>query len=171
MYRPIPADWLSPWWDKQEGQLTEDAWSGKLFGFIWICLALQFSRKVKGESKNRTAASIGNLVNCICWGGKQWILLLESYTLTMTKVASRHVARSQHVGCERKWGKLNEGLGDFDHPVWKVQSEYVPNGLREGGITAPDRPPSDLHWTHSLLLEVVQRNRNVSDSQHKEPET
>ena len=60
MYRPIPADWLSPWWDKQEGQLTEDTWSGKLFGFIWICLALQFLRKVKGESKNRTAASIGN---------------------------------------------------------------------------------------------------------------
>ena len=51
MYRPIPADWLSPWGDKQEGQLTEDTWSGKLFYFIWICLALQFSRKVKGGSK------------------------------------------------------------------------------------------------------------------------
>ena len=52
----------------------------------------------------------------------------------------------------------------------KVQSEYVPNGLREGDITAPARPPSALHWTHSLLLEVVQRNYNISDSQHKEPE-
>ncbi len=52
----------------------------------------------------------------------------------------------------------------------KVQSECVPNGLREGDTTALDRPLSDLYWTHSLLLEIVQKNYNISDSQHREPE-
>jgi hypothetical protein len=111
-----------------------------------------------------------NLVNFICWGGEQWILLLESYTITMTKVASGHAAHSQHVSCKKgKWRKLLcEGLGNFDHPIWKVQSECVPNDLREGGTTALDRSPSDLHWTHSLLREVVQKNWDIPDSQHTE---
>ncbi len=147
MYRPIPADWLSPWGDRQGGQFTEDTWSGKLFHFIWICIALQFSRKEKGESKIELLLQLENLVNLICWGGEQWILLLGSCTITMTKVASGHAAHSQHVDCKKgKWRNLLcEGLGDFDHPIWKVQSECVPNGLRKGGTTALDHPLSDLH--------------------------
>ena len=76
---------------------------------------------------------------------------------------NRLVAKNEESYCV-------EVLGDFDNPFEKMQSECVPNGLREGDTTALARPLSDLYWTHSLLQEVAQRSHNISDSQHREPE-
>ena len=82
MYRLIPAHWLSPWEDKQEGQIYWRPMKWKAALFIWTCLALQ-PLKIKRGNKNKKWSC------CFNWKfgelhfvkkGEQWILLLESYT-------------------------------------------------------------------------------------------
>ena len=50
MYRPIPADWLSPWGDKQEGQLY---WRHMKWKPVLFILNLLSIAALKGKERGK----------------------------------------------------------------------------------------------------------------------
>ena len=173
MYRPIPADWLSPWGDKQEGQLYWRPMKWKAVWFILNLLSIAAPKK-KGESKIELLLQLEIWEIAFAGGGEQWILLLESYTITvtLTKVASGHDAHSQQVGC-RKRRRLPCGSPWRFRPSFMKIARRMRAEQSEGGRYHCIK--TGLYLTSAGHIRscgrLHKRTPNTSDSQHTEPET